>query len=727
VISDFASDARVTLDNCDREPIHIPGQIQPDGVLLAFDQAGVLLSWSANARELMQLDPQRTTTVAALPLPADVRELMTQCLADMAHGDVMPAMVETQLAGRPADFVVHAYANRAIAEWVWRDMETAEVAAFALKAHRGIERLKRHRTVLELLERAVEEVRSLTGFDRVMAYQFRHDDSGDVVAESCIPALTPYRGRRYPASDIPTQARRLYTLNTLRLISDVNYTAVPMEGWSSEPLDMSYGVLRSVSPIHIEYLQNMGVGASMSISIVVNGKLWGMLACHHMARHPVPLAIRMTCDVLAQVLSASINAIESRARAASAERAASVRTGLVESLVEEDDVLRAIQLHTTDLRTSLGADALIASQFGKLLSAEGVSDTAATAILESLRDDEHALTQRTRLDDWPEATRALIGPWVGMLALRFDPVTRGYVIALRREQIETVRWGGRPEHEVKAGPLGPRLTPRGSFDEWREIVRGKSEPWDETLLLVARQLLAEMQRVCSSRHAEMERARTQLFATLGHDLRDPLQSITMAAAVMERGLTAQGMTKRIQASSYRMQRLIGLVLDMSRLDSGVGLGLRKQKFDLARVLVDLIDESRVAHPGVVYELDAPTALPMVADRDRIQQVVSNLVSNARHHGKPGQAIGVNLQVDGDRVRIRVLNVGDEIDPALAARMFTAFKHRGVRNERNPTGLGLGLHIAREIVLGHGGELSYEYVSPRVVFVADLPIDGGETA
>jgi two-component system, chemotaxis family, sensor kinase Cph1 len=725
VISDFTSDARVNLGNCDREPIHIPGQIQPDGMLLAFDQAGVLTSWSANARELVQLDPQRTTSVTALPLPADVRELLGQCLADMSHGDVMPAMVETQLAGRPADFVVHAYANRAIAEWVWREMDSGEVAAFALKAHRGIERLKRQRTVLELLERAVEEVRALTGFDRVMAYRFRHDESGDIVAESCSPALTPYLGRRYPASDIPAQARRLYTLNTLRLISDVNYTPVPIEGWSNEPLDMSHAVLRSVSPIHVEYLQNMGVGASMSISIVINGQLWGMLACHHMSRHPVPFSIRMTCDVLAQVLSASINALESRVRAASAERAASVRTGLVESLVEEDDVLRAIQLHLSDLRTSLGADAVVASQFGKLLPSEGVSESTAAAIVESLGEDGHALTQRTSLDDWPAETRGSLGPWVGMLALRFDPVTRGYLIALRREQIETVRWGGKPDHDVKVGPLGPRLTPRGSFDEWREIVRGKSEPWDETLLLIARQLLAEMQRVCSSRHAEMERARTQLFATLGHDLRDPLQSITMAAAVMERGLTAQGMTKRIQASSHRMQRLIGLVLDMSRLDSGVGLGLRKQEFDLAKVLGDLIDESRVAHPGVVYDLDAPSPQRIVADRDRLQQVVSNLVSNARHHGKPGQPIGVKMQVDGERIRIRVLNVGEPIDPALAARMFTAFKHRGVRNERNPTGLGLGLHIAREIVLGHGGELSYEYVAPQVVFIAELPIDGGD--
>src|ERR1041384_3407328 len=202
-----SADFRVTLNNWDREPIHIPGQIQPDGMLLAFDQAGTLTAWSANARELLKLEPQPTTSVKTLALPADVRELLTQCLADMAEGDVMPALVETELEGRVADVVVHAYQNRAIAEWVWRDRETTEVAAFALKAHRAMDRLKRQRSISELLARAVEDVREITGFDRVMAYQFRHDDSGDVVAEACAPELTPYLGRRYPASDIPAQAR----------------------------------------------------------------------------------------------------------------------------------------------------------------------------------------------------------------------------------------------------------------------------------------------------------------------------------------------------------------------------------------------------------------------------------------------------------------------------------------------------------------------------------------
>src|SRR5262249_20805275 len=149
------------------------------------------------------------------------------------------------------------------------------------------------------------------------------------------------------------------------------------------------------------------------------------------------------------------------------------------------------------------------------------------------------------------------------------------------EQIETVRWGGDPnEKSVSTGPLGPRLTPRGSFDEWREIVRGKSEPWNDTHLLIARQLLAEMQRACNAWHAENERARRQLLAMLGHDLRDPLQSISMAAAVLGRQDTGQQAARRIQSSSGRMQRLISHVLDISRIESGVGIAVVPSEFDL---------------------------------------------------------------------------------------------------------------------------------------------------
>jgi two-component system, chemotaxis family, sensor kinase Cph1 len=400
-----------------------------------------------------------------------------------------------------------------------------------------------------------------------------------------------------------------------------------------------------------------------------------------------------------------------------------VRSRLSQSLLQEDDMLAGIKSHIPDLVRSLQCDALIASQYGKTISGGEVSNAVAATLVQAIAAENQPLIQRTELEEWPAALRPHLEGWVGMLALRFDPHTAGCLIALRREQIEHVRWGGKPDKEIKTGPLGPRLTPRGSFAEWRADVRGSSEPWDEGRLVIARQLLAELQRVCNARHAELDRVRTQLLATLGHDLRDPLQSISMAAFGLQRGLSPHELTKRIQSSSGRMQKLIGQALDLSRIESGMGLGVNMTPTDLMQVVVDLVDEAKTAHPGVQYEVQVPDSVTAMVDSSRLSQVLSNLVSNARHHGRAGHPITIRLESNSDSAVIRVLNVGDAIPEERVPALFNAFKDYARNNERNPGGMGLGLHIARQIVAEHGGSVRYEYVDPHVVFTVELPLRG----
>jgi chemotaxis family two-component system sensor kinase Cph1 len=711
----------VTLDNCADEPIHIPGSVQPHGALLAFDADGILLGWSDNSPQLLNLKLVLNTPLAALPLPAEVHQAVAECLDGVEDGEAPATALEVSVGAVRFDCIVHVYHARLIIEFERRDTPSDTVAAFALKAHAAIDRLKRQKSIDALLQLATDQVRAITGFDRVMAYRFHLDDSGDVTAESRREDLEPYLGRRYPASDIPAQARRLYIINTLRLIADINYTPSPLLGRPGDvPLDLSHSVLRSVSPIHIEYLQNMGVGASMSVSIVVAGRLWGLLACHHMSPLQVPYSVRMAADVMAQVIASLVQSMEARANARLVERSAEVRTRVMETLLHHDEPARALLEHAPALCESLQAEALIVTQYGKLVVHGDISADLAAHIVASLPAEGHDLVEYTAVGDWPPQIRPLLAPWAGLLALRFDPATAGWLLALRREPIHTICWAGRPEKVVRIGPLGPRLTPRGSFDEWREMVRGRAVSWDAAEKLAASQLLGEMHRASVAKHVETDRARAQLLAMLGHDLRGPLHSINMAATVLQHGGAASTMSSRIQASSTRMERLISQVLDMSRINGGLGLGLARSQIDLVPLLQDLLDEVRTAYAELRIDASLPAALVAEVDGDRMMQVVSNLVSNARHHGTHGETIEVLMTERDDAVLLEVRNVAPAIPAELLPTLYSPLKHASVGNVRNRGGLGLGLHIAQQIVQQHGGDIVYRYDAPHVVFAVTLP-------
>lgn len=720
---------QVDLSSCADEPIHIPGSIQPHGALLFFRHDGQLEGWSANAPQMLGIEPLIGAPCDTLSLPAAAVEAVFDCIASLDDDDAAPVVAGLNMNGAKYDCVVHAAYGRIVAEFEVRETSADEISQFAIKAHGSIDRLRRQKTIDGLLGAAVRQVREFTGFDRVMAYRFRPDDSGDVVAESRRDDLVPYLGQRYPAGDIPAQARRLYTLNTLRMIADMDYGAVPLVGApGAAPLDMSFAVLRSVSPVHIEYLKNMHVCASMSVSIVINGRLWGLIACHHMAPKLVPYAIRMAADVLAQVMASTIHSIEAREDASLAEQSARVRTALVESLLLDDDPLDALAPHARALMAASGAQAMVATQHGKIVVHGDLPDDLARAIVASLPENQHDLVVRELLADWPPALHERLGKWVGMLALPFDPLGQGWCVLLRLEQIEQVAWGGRPDKIVALGRLGERLTPRGSFDAWYETVRGSAHPWEPTVLANARLTLAELVRAVNAHRAQTEATRAQLLAMLGHDLRDPLHSINMAGMVLERSGNGLGgnqptLGKRIQSSTSRMQRMIGQVLDMSRIDRGMGLGVALEPVDLRELLIDLMDEARLAYPSIPLDLICDDAATVNADSGRLAQVLSNLLSNARHHGEAGKPVTVCLRAHDDHASVSVANAGAPIPPEAVSTLFNPFKRASMNNPRNRTGMGLGLYIAQQIVREHRGELGYRYDDGRVVFELRLPLAG----
>jgi len=723
VVVDFAT---IDLDNCHREPIHVPGHIQPHVVLIALDLQGRLTHASRNAASVLSSLP---ALGAALPKPgpgadAPLWEAVAAALSDAATGEESaPLNMEVASGGAVFDAVLHAHDDRIIVELERRAPSAVDLATFALLAHRSMGQLRNRKDIATLLAEAVGTVRRLTGFDRVMAYRFHQDDSGEIVTEQLKPELEPFLHRRFPAADIPVQARALYVRNPLRLIADVNDVQVPIDAYdaAARPLDLSHSVLRSVSPVHIEYLRNIQVGASMSLSIVVHGRLWGLIACHHGSAHRVPYPVRMTCDVLSHVLSSAVQTAVERLADKRRQAAEQVRQRLTELLLNAEDFASSFQDQAEALGQALSFDAALCT-YGGVRSGSALSVDATSMLLRWLDTSEDDLIAMHQFEALPEPLRAAVRPFCGLLAICIDRVNRGWIVLLRREQVETIVWSSIPAKLQRTGPLGLRLTPQGSLAEWRQTVEGTAVAWDDADRAIAHDLMDTLGRAGAARAARMEMARAQLLAVLGHDLRDPLQTIGILGQLLERGGEDRqaGYGKRIASSIGRMQRLITEVFEMSRLRAGLGLGLAVLSGDIAAFVRALVEDARLAHPETQVVAEIPATLEADFDPDRMAQVVSNLLSNARNHGAIGESVWVRLTHEASDVVLRVANMGPPISPAAVGTLFDPFKPKSVGNVRNPGGLGLGLYIASEVAKGHGGRLEYSHDGTRVIFTVTIP-------
>ena len=723
-MSALISLSTVDLSNCDQEPIHIPGFIQPHGILIALDAYGVMTHCSRNAVDILPglgALGQRLSCERWSP-NGELARAVEQVLDETARGDdALPVAFELTLGGRFFDVVVFAFDRRVLIEFERRGSgEDGVPGSFAALAHRSMTRLRRLRSIDAILGEAAQTVRRLTGFDRVTVYRFHHDDSGEVVSEARSDALESYQGMRFPASDIPVQARRLYILNTLRLIANVDDRQVPIDALAvtDVPLDLSHSVLRSISPIHIEYLKNIGVAASMSLSIVVDGRLWGLIACHHATPHRAPYEVRMACDLLAQFVSSAV--LEARHHAVALQRtvAADLRARLVDIALRAQDVVDRMKPVCIALQHAMAGDALLVMHRGKHVH-EGLSPAGAVLLAGWLEGQASPLVALHELSGLPAELRAAMAPYCGVLAMCFDRPRRGWIVLLRRDQFETIIWNGPPAKVERIGPLGDRLTPRGSLASWRQVVEGQAVPWDEVDQALALQLVDELNRASMLRNSDIEAARIQLLAMLGHDLRDPLQTMAMVGQVLSHRDPGSPMAHRIATSTGRMQRLISQVLDMSRLSSGDGLCMLREDVDVAALVHALVDEARFAYPSVAIELEAPATLFAHVAGDRIAQVFSNLVSNARHHGVIGEPVHIALAALSNGLRLTIANVASPIPPDQIDMMFDPLKRTKGSTVRNPGGLGLGLYIAREVVRGHCGTLVYSHDGTHVIFTMEL--------
>ena len=714
-------DTPVTLANCEDEPIHLPGAIQPHGALIALDSQGRVLSRSLNLIKVVGFDVLPGSTLDAQMLGGAVTDMIDEALGS---DDQWVNSVESVLLGRLFDVVGHRHQGVLYLELEPRRTASGSFSQFALYAQRIISQMQNRHDIDGLLSRVTDEIRTMTGFDRVMAYRFRPDLSGEVIAEARRHDLESYLGQRYPASDIPAQARLLYIQNPIRLIADVAYAPSPLvpalNPLTGRPFDLSFSTLRSVSPIHCEYLTNMGVRASMSVSIVVGGKLWGLFSCHHMTPKTMAHPLRMSFQVISQVCSALVERLEYNQGSLLLKQASEIQQTLTSKARDSEDLVAALSTEACNVAALIPNEGAAVVMSGRTQSIGGAFDLICRQVIEHLESEgQHEVFHS---DHWvstdPDGQPS---PYCGVLAVRFHRQESGWVIWLRKEEINNVRWGGKPEKIVKVGPSGPRLTPRGSFEAWEEVVRGRSAAWTDIEIDIAKKLRRDLVELCLSRAGEIDGMRQRLIAMLGHDLRNPLQSISMAASMLTSSESRDTeLRKHISHSSGRMERLISQILEMSRLQSGLGIMVNRVDTDLSALVQSIIEETAVAFPGLPIEAYIQPGVQAMVDPDRYAQVITNLLGNARAHGSPGRPVLIRLCTEGSNTRLSVLNETAPVGTDRLATLFQPFKPQNSDNLRNKNGLGIGLYISQAIAAAHSGQITVEQNGPVITFCMVQP-------
>ncbi|MEM7595785.1 MAG: GAF domain-containing protein, partial [Cyanobacteria bacterium P01_A01_bin.83] len=537
----------VNQTNCDREPIHISNLIQPHGVLIAVSVAEYqILQVSLNTEQMLGIEPQKLLNCPLTEfLGIEQVAAIKSCLAE-DFDNINPIPIQLTCKGSQLNFdgIVHSNEEIIILELEpSKPNQEVDFFNFYQLLKRPIDKIQNTNTLDEFCNVVVQEVKKITGFDRVMVYRFDQDGSGTVIAEDAKAELEPFLGLHYPDTDIPKQAKYLYTINLLRLIPDATYEPVSLipslNPLTNKPLDMSLSVLRSVSPLHTEYLSNMGVSASMSISIIKNKKLWGLIACHHNTPKKVSYKIRTACEFIGQIVSFELTAKEDSQDLDYKMKLKSIQSQFVKTIAHAEDLeisLTQNPQHLLDLVGATGVALILGDEI--ILMGNTPGESAIKSMLPWLEkqfSDEIIYQTNSLKQVYPGSFKDHTA-LCGLLALLISRIQKTFIIWFRPEVIQTVDWGGNPHKALEISQDGTlTLSPRKSFAKWQETVSGKSLPWKACEVEAALELRSSIVSIILRKtdeltqiNQELARSNTELdaFAYIAsHDLKEPLRGI----------------------------------------------------------------------------------------------------------------------------------------------------------------------------------------------------------
>ncbi|MBN3887193.1 MAG: ATP-binding protein [Nostoc sp.] len=650
---EYTTAQATALTNHDRKPIHIPGSIQAHGVLLALSTQLEILQVSNNTQTYLGKEPEYLLSkpLSYLLDPQQV-EIVKQCLVKkIGSANAFKVLINTFNNERYFDAIAHRTEEAVILELEPTDSELeVSFLSFHALASEAIAKMQSTSNLGEFLHLVAEEVQKIIGFDRVMVYQFDESEAGSVVAEVKREDLSPYLGLHYPATDIPAQARELYTRCFLRFLPDLTaepVKLVPTENPTThQHLDLSYCLLRSFDWCCTEYHQNMGVKALLVISIIQEQKLWGLISCHHQTPKYISYEVRKMCEFLGQIASSELAHKISNSEWDYKVKLKSLQSEFLESISQADNFIDALiktEIRLLDLVSASGAAVCLDNEITLVGTTPNIDEVRALIEWADTQVNDNLFSTDSLPKLYSEAVK-FKDTASGLLLLRISKVRRYYILWFRPEVIQTVHWAGNPNESMQAQADGSfSLSVRKSFEQWQETVRLTSLPWKACELDSAIALRNAIVGIVLSKadelakiNLELERSNQELasFAyAASHDLKEPLRGIYNFSMVLledySQVLDDDGIEclQTVVSLSVRMETLINALLRLSQLGQAQ---LRLQATDLNELLTKVIDVFRASRQdsGLV-DIRIPRPLPTVlCDRVLVNEVFSNLLGNA---------------------------------------------------------------------------------------------------
>ncbi len=709
------------LERCEDEPIHLIGSIQDFGVVLAFAEKDHSLKYiSENAITLFNLDKEKLALgKQSYNLDYFLTQLELSRNAIEQHQEGTVSVKSVQYKGALYSiryFLIDGIFQLELEEGV----DNYDGEKYFTQNQAFLKMLNRAEDFSEFSQKIAESIQEITGYDRVMVYRFDNDFNGEVYAEALKGERESFLDLHYPHTDIPEQARKLYKSKKCRIIKDVAANQVPIYslGDNPEAFDLSNSILRSSSPIHLQYLQNMGVRATLTLSIMIDEQLWGLIACHHYAPKHIGQYKRLAAMLQTDFYASQIRRWERSDEYALVQEKEHIYQAIIEDGIKHKNLFQAItnQTYLLGLTSATGGAVIRKGElftFGQSLSNEKI-----TAIHDFMNARNEHVFLTNELSKYFEKASEFKDIASGILYYRLDMDGNSAIMWFRRQLAEGKKWGGTPQAKSERTPL----TPRNSFAAWEEEVDGKSAIWLSHEIQAGLRLCAFLEReIYINSLKEQKKKFEQLTNELketneelsqfnwisSHDMKEPLRKIRLFVDQIkseEDLLTKshQAYFTRIDAAAIYMQNLINDLLEYASLS--------KQENFTAVNLKQLIDEAThdVDESEMHVKVFVDEGFVVNGVKLHLKQMLINIFSNAVKFQAPERKLKIDIELERNYTskdgvhfaRLRIADNGIGFSSEFKDKIFKVFQRLHTQSEYKGTGIGLAL--CKKVMESHGG-------------------------